>query len=85
MEFIVLDYECDLHGIVNNANYLHYLEHTRRQFLTENNIDFAKLHTKGIDLFISRIEIDYKHSLKSRDAFVVKLDLIKEGNLRIIF
>ena len=24
----VRDYECDLQGIVNNANYQHYLEHT---------------------------------------------------------
>ena len=25
----VRDYECDIEGIVNNANYLHYAEHTR--------------------------------------------------------
>ena len=25
----VRDYECDIQGIVNNANYLHYTEHTR--------------------------------------------------------
>ena len=24
----VRDYECDLQGIVNNANYQHYIEHT---------------------------------------------------------
>ena len=24
----VRDYECDIEGIVNNANYLHYMEHT---------------------------------------------------------
>ena len=29
----VRDYECDIQGIVNNANYLHYLEHTRHRFL----------------------------------------------------
>ena len=29
----VRDYECDIEGIVNNANYLHYAEHTRHLFL----------------------------------------------------
>ena len=32
-EMEVRDYELDAEGIVNNANYLHYLEHTRHGFL----------------------------------------------------
>ena len=29
LEIVVRDYELDSEGIVNNAVYLHYLEHTR--------------------------------------------------------
>ncbi|RPH33466.1 MAG: acyl-CoA thioesterase [Bacteroidales bacterium] len=85
LEFSVRDYECDLQGIVNNAVYLNYLEHTRHQFLLSKKIDFAKLHTEGIDLVVSRIEIDYKFSLSSDDNFVVKVNTYKEGLLRLVF
>ena len=85
LEFAVRDYECDLQGVVNNANYQHYLEHARHEFLISRGVDFAKLHEEGTDLIVTRVEIDYKFPLKSHDLFVVKLNLVREGNLRLIF
>jgi acyl-CoA thioester hydrolase len=85
LAFSVRDYECDLQGIVNNAVYLNYLEHSRHQYLLSKKVDFAKLHTEGIDLVVSRIEIDYKFSLSSDDVFVVKINTRKEGLLRLVF
>ena len=61
----VRDYECDLQGIVNNANYQHYLEHTRHEFLISAGADFAKLHTEGIDPVVARISMAFKTPLKS--------------------
>ncbi len=84
-EFCVRDYELDLQGIVNNANYQHYLEHARHEYLCTMNIDFAKLHDEGKDLMVTRVEIDYKYPLKSRDKFKVISLMHKEGNLRIVF
>jgi acyl-CoA thioester hydrolase len=85
LNFAVRDYECDLQGIVNNSVYLNYFEHTRHTFLIGKNIDFARLHTEGIDLVVSRIEIDYKLSLSSGDLFVVRLNIMREGLLKLIF
>ena len=51
----VRDYECDLKGIVNNANYQHYLEHTRHEFLTSVGISFARLHEEGVDPVVARM------------------------------
>ena len=75
----VRDYECDLQGIVNNANYQHYLEHTRHEFLLSAGMSFANLHEQGIDPVVARITISYKTPLRSGDEFVSKLYLKKEG------
>lgn len=85
LEFTVRDYECDLQGIVNNANYQHYLEHTRHEFLVSKGISFSDLHEQGLDLIVTRVEIDYKLPLRSRDRFLVKLNIRREGNVRLIF
>ena len=68
----VRDYECDLQGIVNNANYQHYTEHCRHEFLLEHGVSFADLHNKGIDAVVARIAIDFKTPLRSRDEFVCR-------------
>ena len=75
----VRDYECDLQGIVNNANYQHYLEHTRHEFLTSLGVSFAKLHEEGIDAVVARLTMSFKTPLRSGDEFISKLYLKKEG------
>jgi acyl-CoA thioester hydrolase len=85
INFQVRDYELDLQGIVNNSNYQQYLEHARHEYLFQKNIDFAKLHNEGIDLIVTRIEIDYKTPLQSRDEFYITVETKRDGNLRIVF
>ena len=59
LEMKVRDYECDLQGIVNNANYQHYLEHTRHEFLTSVGVSFAALHEQGVDPVVARINMSF--------------------------
>ncbi len=75
----VRDYECDLQGIVNNANYQHYTEHARHEFLRANGISFAELHERGIDAVVARLHMAFKHPLRSGDEFLCTLTLHKEG------
>ena len=75
----VRDYECDLQGIVNNANYQHYIEHTRHVFLRSHGISFADLHERGIDAVVARLNMAFKLPLRSGDSFVSRLALHKEG------
>ena len=80
----VRDYECDIEGIVNNANYQHYMEHTRHEFLLEAGISFADMHNQGIDAVVARITIAYKTPLRSRDEFLSCLNIKQEG-VRYVF
>ena len=55
----VRDYECDIEGIVNNANYVHYCEHTRHLFLQHCGLSFAEMHQKGVDAVVARMNLQY--------------------------
>ncbi len=75
----VRDYECDIEGIVNNANYLHYIEHTRHLFLRSRGASFAEMHERGIDAVVARVNMQFKVPLRCDDEFVSRLALKKEG------
>jgi acyl-CoA thioester hydrolase len=85
LPFKVRDYECDLQGVVNNAVYQNYLEHTRHEFISSMGLDFAKLHDDGIDAMVIKIELEYKMPLRSGDEFIVKTATEREGSLKYIF
>ena len=78
------DYECDLQGVVNNANYQHYLEYTRHKWLQSRGQSFQQWHNEGIDVMLSEINIRYKTPLHGQEEFVSCLNLHREG-ARFIF
>lgn len=85
LPFKVRDYECDMQGIVNNSVYQNYLEHTRHEFLLTCSLDFAELNRQGIHLVVTRLELDFRSSLKSGDEFWVGLNVNRRGRLRFEF
>lgn len=80
----VRDYECDAQGIVNNANYQHYTEHTRHEFIESRGVKFTDLHEQGIDPVVARISLTYKTPLRGGDEFYSRLNVKKEG-IRYVF
>ena len=80
----VRDYECDIQGIVTNANYLHYTEHTRHRFLRWLGVSFSDLHDKGVDPVVARMSLSYKVPLRCDDEFISRMGLQKKG-LRWVF
>ncbi len=75
----VRDYEVDAEGIVNNANYLHYLEHTRHEFCEKAGLSIRQMHSQGYDPVVARIEVKYLRPLGLGDSMVSKLWLSRKG------
>lgn len=79
MPIKVRDYEVDVEGIVNNANYLHYLEHTRHEFCQQAGLSFKEMHERGLDPVVSHIDIRYIRSLGLGDSMVSRLGMYRRG------
>lgn len=77
----VRDYEVDAEGIVNNANYLHYMEHTRHEFCEQAGMSFRDMHSRGIDPVLSRVEVRYRHPLGLGDSMLSCLNISRRGPL----
>jgi acyl-CoA thioester hydrolase len=84
LEIAVRDYELDSEGIVNNAIYLHYLEHTRHAFVTQEGIPFGSLTSDGLIPVVRRMEIDYHTPLRTGDVMLSRLWIERKG-ARFIF
>ncbi|MDO4318986.1 MAG: acyl-CoA thioesterase [Bacteroidales bacterium] len=77
----VRDYEVDSEGIVNNAVYLHYLEHTRHEFCEWAGLSFREMHGRGIDPVLRHVDITYLRPLGLGQSMVSKLALSRRGPL----
>lgn len=80
----VRDYEIDSQGIVNNANYLHYLEHTRHEFCDSRGLTFVEMQRNGLDPVVRRLEIDYHTPLRMAQTMRSCLWVERKG-ARFIF
>lgn len=79
MPIKVRDYECDAQGIVNNANYLHYLEITRHDFCEGAGFTFRAMHESGLDPVVRKIEIEYITSLTLGETMISRLRMERRG------
>ena len=69
LEMKVRDYECDMQGIVNNANYQHYLEHARHEFLQSTGTAFVDMREQGIEPVVCRIRKEGAKFVFYQDIF----------------
>jgi acyl-CoA thioester hydrolase len=85
IELKVRDYECDTQGHVNNANYQHYFEVARHEFLEKTGLNFHNLHLQGVDAVVSSVHIRYKIPLIGMDKFKCTISKIDKVSVKYIF
>jgi len=75
----VRTYECDANGHVNNANYLHYLEYARHEFLRDVGFDYLAMVKAGYGIFVAKITIEYKKPATIDDELLINSWPVKKG------
>ena len=80
----VRDYECDSQGVVNNANYQHYFENARHEFMEHCGLKLKDLTANNILPVVRNIWINYKMPLRGSDEFICRVYIEREG-IKYIF
>lgn len=81
----VRSYELDMHRHVNNATYLNYFEAARMDFLNSIGFDYKALLSKGLSLFVARVEVQYKAPAFLNDEIYVSTESVKRKRFSGVF
>ena len=83
-EVKVRDYECDRYGSATNAFVQRYLEVTRLEFMEEIGETFRMWHENGVDMMVSRVDLQFIRPMMSAEKFHSLMNIRQEGP-RVIF
>ncbi len=76
-------YETDQMGITNNANYVHFMEEARNDYLTQIGFPYAQFEKSGIISPVVRIDCEYKHPTTYPDQIEIKVQIIKLTHFKL--
>ena len=83
-EMKVRDYECNRFGAATNTFVQHYLEVTRLEFMESMGETFRKWHDAGIDMMVSRVDLQFVRPMMSSEKFHSLMNVRQDGP-RLIF
>lgn len=68
----IYGYQCDIYGHLNNGNYLPIYEEARAETLEQIDFPIDELLNQGIEIYVTRIEIDYIKGVKLGEIITVE-------------
>jgi len=81
----IYGYECDIYGHLNNANYLQVFEAARSEVLNEIGLSIASLKTQGINIYLVKINIEYKKSIELEEKILILTKITYNDRLRAVW
>ena len=75
--------DTDAGGVVYYANYLHYMERARTEFLSEKGIDVARYHDNGYLFAVVHADIRYRKPARLGETIVTTTEVSEMTNVTI--
>jgi len=80
MEVRIYYEDTDAGGVVYHANYLHYMERARTEFLREHGLSVREMHDLGIIFPVVAVEINYRAPARLDDLLEVETRIVEMRN-----
>jgi len=78
----IYGFECDIYGHMNNAAYLNLYEEARSEVLDSCGCSVAHLKNQNIDLYLTRIELDFKKEVHLGEKVSIETQLQSISRVR---
>lgn len=84
MEVRVYYEDTDVGGVVYHANYLHYFERARTEFMRRRGLSVRELHERGCIFPVVRIEVDFRLPARHDDLLRVDTQVLEVGKTSFV-
>lgn len=87
MDFPIRIYyeDTDAGGVVYHANYLHFFERARTEFLRQAGFSQQQLFSKNLAFVVKKMEIDYKFPARLDDLLTIQTIITELKKATIVF
>ncbi|MBQ6326807.1 MAG: acyl-CoA thioesterase [Clostridia bacterium] len=68
-------YETDMMGVVHHANYLHWMEEARIDFMDQLGFPYARMEAEGVLSPVRSLACDYRHACTFGDEITIALSV----------
>ena len=77
-------YETDMMGIAHHANYIHWMEEARIDFMEQIGYSYAEMEGHGVFSPVKALSCEYKHPCTFNDEIVISVSVAAFNGARLV-